>query len=100
MVLYLFIAAAVGVVFAAVRFILFYNWKIIHTAFGYKEYSLLISNLEREGVMYKIKTIIDIDNPDRTVIDQKQFDIYVKKSDRHKAHQIVKKIYNNRIYRE
>jgi hypothetical protein len=95
MTIYLLTITLVVGIFMFIRFIISWNWNLFHTAFGYKEYAMLVSKLEKEGIVYKTQTIIDIDRPDRTTIDQKQFDIYIKKRDQQKGRIIVKCLFYN-----
>lgn len=60
------------------------NWKLYYTAFGQENYFKAVSQLQADGVKYKVKIPLQFDR-ERSFNDNTQYDIYVKKDEVHRA---------------
>ncbi len=63
------------------------HWALVYTAFGDEEYFKTIERLDRQGIKYRTITSPTVNNNNRGMMSNqyKQYDIYVKKEDEHKA---------------
>lgn len=62
------------------------NMKLIYTAFGQENYFKVISKLNNDGVKYKVRVPgQNFGVSERSIIDNTQYDIYVKKEEVHRA---------------
>ncbi|ANX11752.1 hypothetical protein ABE41_007000 [Fictibacillus arsenicus] len=60
------------------------NWKLYYTAFGQENYFKVVSQLQSDGIKYKVKVPLQFDR-ERSFNDNTQYDIYVKKDEVHRA---------------
>lgn len=68
------------------------NMNLIYTAFGQENYFNFIAKLKADGVAYKVRIPGQaFGDRERPVIDNTQYDIYVKKADAHLASDALRK---------
>ncbi|MBN3555563.1 hypothetical protein JYA63_14900 [Fictibacillus nanhaiensis] len=68
------------------------NMKLIYTSFGQENYFHVIAKLGADGVTYKVRIPGQaFGDRERPVMDNTQYDIYVKKADVHLAAKALRK---------
>jgi hypothetical protein len=74
-----------GIIIASfIKMYLNRNWKLFYTAFGQENYFKVVSQLQSDGVKYKVKIPLQF-NRERSFNDNTQYDIYVKKEEVHRV---------------
>ncbi|RZT23511.1 hypothetical protein [Fictibacillus sp. BK138] len=76
--------AGIIILFFMLKMYLNGNWKLYHTAFGQENYFKAVSQLQSDGIKYKVKIPLQFDR-ERSFNDNTQYDIYVKKDEVHRA---------------
>ncbi|MFC0237279.1 MULTISPECIES: hypothetical protein [Fictibacillus] len=68
------------------------NMNLIYTAFGQENYFNVTAKLKADGVPYKVRIPGQaFGDRERSIIDNTQYDIYVKKADAHLAADALRK---------
>jgi hypothetical protein len=79
------------VVYSISRIHFMRKWILLYSTFKDEDYFQIAAKLDRNGIRYTTKARVDFRNLYRTVADNKQIDIYVKKEDEHKAVEALRK---------
>ena len=80
------ILVSVFVIITFFRTVINSKWRLIYTAFGNDQYFTVIAKLQSAGIKYKVvMPFSGMDTRNIRVLDNTQYDIYVKKEDEHKA---------------
>lgn len=68
------------------------KFKLIYTAFGQENYFNILSKLNSAGVPYKVKVPMQgMGARERPIVDNTQYDIFVKKEEEHRAGDALRK---------
>ncbi|MFE1245049.1 hypothetical protein ACFW35_13030 [Fictibacillus sp. NPDC058756] len=78
------IVIGIIIIVSFIKLYLNLNWKLYYTAFGQENYFKVVSQLQSDGIKYKVKVPLQFDR-ERSFNDNTQYDIYVKKDEVHRA---------------
>lgn len=91
---WLFVAIVLGgiIIGSLIHRYRYRNMKLIYTAFGQENYFKVISKLKSGGLKFKVRIPMQsLGARERTVVDNTQYDIYVKKEEVHRAGAALRK---------
>ncbi|MFG6494631.1 hypothetical protein P8610_04685 [Fictibacillus sp. UD] len=91
---WLFVAIVLGgiIIGSLIQRYRYRNLKLIYTAFGQENYFKVISKLNSGGVKYKVRIPMQgLGARERPIVDNTQYDIYVKKEVAHRAGDALRK---------
>ncbi|KZE69263.1 hypothetical protein AWM68_03065 [Fictibacillus phosphorivorans] len=91
---WLFVAIVLGgiIIGSLIQRYRYRKLKLIYTAFGQENYFNIISKLNSADVPYKVKVPMQgMGARERSIVDNTQYDIFVKKEEAHRAGDALRK---------